>query len=136
MAWKDIMDLSLLGPGTTLCSSRPSKKEALDAETVFRMMLEEITTSTNARRAGTQIKAALGGTVEARLYGYERYGIEQRVEDLAECSEEPCMHPSSVLAETAVNLAYIASISPLPLRWVGLTAGSRTSSRYPLKLRC
>jgi len=56
--------------------------------------------------------------IEARLYGYERYGIETRVEQVTRCANNTCLQPRDVLAETGHNLAHMASSSPKPLRWL------------------
>jgi len=67
------------------------------------------------------------GVIEARLYGYERYAIEARLEDVLRCVHDSCMQPDILLSETGGNLAYIASISPLPLRrlqeWINEVTG-------------
>ncbi len=53
---------------------------------------------------------------ESRLYGYERYSIEARINDITVCGNDSCRQPRDILAETGYNLAYMASKSPLALR--------------------
>ena len=102
-------------PRIPVHNPQASRTELCDAiiEASLRLRTEEKTGTKEQGETGLRKRV-----VEARLYGYERYGIETRPDETTRCEDLSCMQPHDILAETGYNLAYIASASPIPIRWL------------------